>query len=433
MELAYFIKDLTGIGGVLKERPTDFVVHELPAYEPCGDGEHVLVEIEKTGLSTFDAIDHIARRLNVPRRDIGYAGMKDTQAVTRQWLSVRGVKPEQLNDVATEKIKVLFAELHCNKLRVGHLRGNRFSIKVRQTDPMKVVTLTPALKILAARGMPNYFGEQRFGRRNRNHLLGAALLSGDLSKLFSLLLGGAQADVDSEEERRARTAFEAGDIGAALHLWPRRDRDERAALVRLKDGKSPEQALAAMDVRVKDLWLSAFQSHGFNAVVASRIEGIDSLVAGDIAFKHDNGACFAVENLEEEQPRAAAFAISPTGPLIGPRMAKPTAEAARIEKRALIDTGLNEDAVETLYSGLPVQSPGGVLSLPGARRPLRVQPTELSADAGMDEHGPYIHVGFCLPPGAYATVLLRELMRNDGGGSGHPATSQLTGFPRIAE
>jgi tRNA pseudouridine13 synthase len=413
MKLPYFIPTFSGIGGVLKERPSDFVVHELPAYDPCGEGEHVLVEIEKSGLSTFDAIEHVSRKLKVPRRDIGYAGLKDTNAVTRQWMSVRGVTPEAVNDVASDKIKVLFADRHRNKLRVGHLRGNRFSVKVRQTDPMKVVTLTPVLKQLANRGMPNYFGEQRFGRRNQNHLLGAALLSGDLQHVLKLLLGSPQPELDSEEQSAARIAFEQGNLSDALEKWPRRDREERATLVRLKDGKTVEQAVAAIDVRVRELWLSAFQSHGFNAVVAKRIASIDQLIPGDIAFKHENGACFAVEDAEAERPRATAFEISPTGPLVGPRMAKPQAQAASMEKAALIEVGLNEDAIDTLYSGVPVDVGDSALSLPGARRPIRVRPTDLSADGGMDEHGPYIHVSFCLPPGAYATVLMRELMRND--------------------
>lgn len=413
LSLPYFVQNFAGIGGVLKQRPEDFVVHEIPAYDPSGDGEHVLVEIEKTGLSTMDAVDHIARRLKVPRRDIGYAGLKDTHAVTRQWLSIRGPAPEAVNDVATEKIKVLFADRHRNKLRIGHLKGNRFIVKVRGVDPMKVVTLPPVLRQLSTRGMANYIGEQRFGRRNKNDVLGVGLLASDFDEVLRLLLGRPDAGKDSADEVAAREAFDAGNLAEALEKWPRRDRDERAALVRLIDGKSPAAVVAAIDERVRGLWISATQSRGFNATVARRIEAIDDLIDGDIAFKHENGACFAVENAEVERPRAQRFEISATGPLVGPRMARPTATAAIEERAALLATGMSEQAVAAIYDAVPSTRGRNDNAPPGVRRSLRVRPDELAADSGIDEHGPYITVKFALPLGAYATTLMREVMRNE--------------------
>src|SRR6476660_9878128 len=88
-ELPY-LTDFAGIGGVIKQRPEDFFVQEIPLYEPSGEGEHVYAEIQKVGISTFEAIDRIARALDVSPRGIGYAGMKDAQAVTRQSLSILG-------------------------------------------------------------------------------------------------------------------------------------------------------------------------------------------------------------------------------------------------------------------------------------------------------------------------------------------------------
>lgn len=416
LPLPYFVQNFAGIGGVLKQRPEDFVVHEIPAYDASGDGEHVLVEIEKTGLSTMDAIDHIARRLKVPRRDIGYAGLKDTHAVTRQWLSIRGPAPEAVNDVATEKIKVLFADRHRNKLRVGHLKGNRFIVNVRGVDPMKVVTLPPVLRQLATRGMPNYIGDQRFGRRNRNDVLGAALLASDSDEVLRLLLGRPERGKDSPDEIAAREAYDAGHVAEALEKWPRRDRDERAALVRLVDGKSPQAVVKSVDERVRGLWLSAMQSRGFNAAVARRIEVIDDLLDGDIAFKHENGACFAVEDAELEWPRAQRFEISATGPLVGPRMARPTGTAATEERAALLATGMSEQAIAAIYDAPPADRGRTDDGPPGVRRPLRVQPAELSAESGIDEHGPYVTVKFALPLGAYATTLMREVMRNEAVG-----------------
>src|SRR5690348_15923335 len=88
--LPYLLRDFPGIGGVIKQRPEDFFVQEVPLYDPAGEGEHVYAEIQKVGISTFDLVDRIARALNVPPRDIGYAGMKDAQAVTRQVISIPG-------------------------------------------------------------------------------------------------------------------------------------------------------------------------------------------------------------------------------------------------------------------------------------------------------------------------------------------------------
>src|SRR4051812_49163300 len=90
MALPYLTKDIPGIGGSLKNRPEDFFVQEMPLYEPSGEGEHVYTEFQKIGMTTFDAIDRIARALNVHPRDIGYAGMKDARAITRQIFSIPG-------------------------------------------------------------------------------------------------------------------------------------------------------------------------------------------------------------------------------------------------------------------------------------------------------------------------------------------------------
>src|SRR5436190_20482855 len=94
MHLPYLTPDFPGIPGVIKSRPEDFFVQEIPLYEPSGEGEHVYCEIQKVGVATFDAVDRIARVLRVPRQEIGYAGLKDARAVARQILSISGTTPE---------------------------------------------------------------------------------------------------------------------------------------------------------------------------------------------------------------------------------------------------------------------------------------------------------------------------------------------------
>lgn len=405
MTVPFFINDFDGIGGVIKQRAEDFFVQELPRYEPSGEGEHVYALIQKVGLTTFDAINRIARALNVSSRDIGYAGMKDANAVTRQVLSIPGTTEEAVMNLQLDNITPQWAVRHGNKLRLGHLAGNRFAIRIRQVDPTAVVRLQPVLKQLETRGMPNYFGEQRFGRRGDNHLLGAALVRGDNEGLLKLLLGTPNPAVDDARQLEARSAYDRGDFEQCMRAWPGAARLEPAILARLTRSGNPAAAVRAIDFKLRNLWVSALQSQGFNLVVARRIEGgtLDRIIDGDLAEKHDNGAVFQVEDPAVEQPRCEAFEISPTGPLLGYRMTQPAGQALAIEEEALGTLGLQ-----------PADFRGGIdVKSKGARRALRVQPRDFQIQGGVDEHGPHVTLAFTLPAGSFATTLLREIMRNE--------------------
>ena len=404
--MPYLTRDFPGIGGSIKNRPEDFFVQEAPLYEPSGEGEHVYCEIQKVGLSTFDAIDRIASALRVSGREIGYAGLKDARAITRQILSIRGTTPEAVMALQIPDITVQWAERHGNKLRLGRLAGNRFAIKIRDVQPTDVVKLQPVVKALQTRGMPNYFGEQRFGRRGDNDRLGAALVRGDFAGVLKLFLGTPIPDIDDRATIQAREAFDRGDLEAAMKALPRRSGAERRVTHRLIKTGKPAAAVRAIDERFRRLWVSALQSRLFNEVVSRRIDSLDRLMDKDLAYKHDNGACFLVESAEVEQPRCEAFEISPTGPLVGYRISLPEGQPLEIEQSVFAAEGL---------------SPGdfrraGELKVKGARRPLRVQPADMRLEGGVDAHGPYITAAFTLPPGSFATVLLAELMKNANDG-----------------
>jgi tRNA pseudouridine13 synthase len=403
MALPYLTQDIPGIGGSIKNRAEDFFVQELPLYEPSGEGEHVYAEFQKIGLSTFDAIDRIGRALYVSSRDIGYAGMKDARAITRQIFSIPNTTEDAVMKLKLPGIEPLWAARHGNKLRLGHLAGNRFAIKVREVNATDVVKLSPLIEVLKTRGMPNYFGEQRFGRRGDNHLLGAALVRGDDEGLLKLLLGTPNDEVDDSQAMGARKAFDRNDFEQAMKLYPRASGMERRILHRLIKTQDAKMAARAIDQKLTRLWISALQSELFNQVVARRIGSIDRLIDGDLAWKHENGACFAVESAEVEQSRAAAFEISPTGPLLGYRMTLPARKALEIEEEVFKEHQLapGDFRVE------------GRLRVKGARRPLRVQPKDVELAAGVDEFGAHITFAFSLPPGSFATVFLRECMKND--------------------
>jgi tRNA pseudouridine13 synthase len=400
-EYPYLTADFPGIGGSIKNRPEDFFVQEQPLYEPSGEGEHVYCQVQKIGMATFDAIDRLARVLDVNPRNIGYAGMKDARAVTQQIFSIPGVTEEQVMGASQPNLTVQWAARHGNKLRLGHLAGNRFAIKIRDVSPTDVVKLEPVMQTLQKRGMPNYFGEQRFGRRGDNHKLGAAYVAGDDEGVLKLLLGTPIAGVDDGQTHQARSLFDRGDYEASMKAWPRRHGMERRVLARFIKTRKAGAAVRVIEDRLRRLWVSALQSTMFNQVVGRRIQTLDKLMDGDLAWKHDSGAVFAVESAAAEQARCDAFEISPSGPLIGYRMTEPKGEPAAIEAEAFAAEGLKpEDFRRT-----------GSLKVKGARRPLRIQPKDAQLEAGVDEFGPYITAAFSLPAGSFATVLIAELTK----------------------
>jgi tRNA pseudouridine13 synthase len=393
--------EFPGIGGSIKQRAEDFFVQEIPLYEPSGDGEHVYCEIEKIGTTTFDAIDQVARALNVHPRDIGYAGLKDANAITSQIFSIAGTTEAVVMNLRLPRMTIKWAVRHGNKLRLGHLQGNRFAIKIRDVNATDVVKLTPLVRHIQRRGMPNYFGEQRFGRRGNNHLLGAALLRDDSAGVLKLLLGSPDPTIDDGQQSKARQSFDRNDLAASMKQWPRSSGMERRILARLIKTKNPTAAVRAVDERIRRLWISSLQSDLFNAVVARRIKTFDKLIPGDLAEKHDSGGVFRVMDVAAEQPRCDAFEISPTGPLIGYRMTMPEAEALQIEQEVFDARGIRPGDFRV----------AGRLKVKGARRSLRVKVKDVELSGGVDEHGSYVTAAFTLPAGSFATVFLRELMK----------------------
>jgi len=391
----YLTTGLSGIGGQAKAQPEDFVVEELPLYTPCGEGEHTYVRIEKRGLSTFQVVRAIARALHIPTRDIGFAGIKDAQAVARQTLSLMHVDPEEVEKLRIPGVKVLWINRHRNKLRTGHLRGNRFTIRVRGVEKSSLPQAQRILNLLLERGVPNHYGLQRFGQRANSHLLGRALLRGDASAFLTEFLGHPW-DKESKLVQEARRCFEDGDWDGALQLWPEAMADERRVLQALIETGDEARAIRNIPRRMRQFLISAYQSHLFNRVVAARLDALDQVQEGDLAWKHGSGSIFLVEDVAAEQPRAERLEISPSGPMFGCKMPMARGEPGRLESEILQQEGLTLEDFRK-QRGLIVE---------GTRRPLRVplQKAELWYDEGL-------MLRFELPPGSYATNVLREIMK----------------------
>ncbi|MEM1107944.1 MAG: tRNA pseudouridine(13) synthase TruD [Planctomycetota bacterium] len=413
-QLAYLTANLPGTGGTLKNRPEDFLVDEQPLYEPCGEGEHLYLFIEKKQATTQDLVRRVAKAFRVKRSDVGYAGQKDKHAVTRQHLSIYrpGTTPEEDHE-CLERFKeypyaqVIWADRHTNKLRRGHHGGNRFVIKLRDVEPTAALKAKPILDRLAAEGFPNYLGEQRFGYRQNSHLLGKHLLRGEWQAFLDEMLGKPLPN-ESEPVQQARAAYEAGDYDLALEHMPKSLRGDRQALDALRQHCTPEQAVNRIDRTQRDFLVTAAQSAVFNAVVDRRLRDgtLSQLLPGDLAWKHDNRSCFVVppevaETENADGGRVALQEVSPSGPFWGPGMTQPDGDVLAAERQALEDFGLTEaDFADQRH-----------LSTDGTRRPLRERLLDPEYSSGVDDYGPYLRLAFTLGRGAFATMVVREITK----------------------
>lgn len=278
----------SGTGGRLKVEPEDFRVEEIPSYEPCGEGDHLFLWIRKRDVSAELLVETIARTLSLPRDAIGVAGLKDRRAVTLQWVSVPAAVADQVPLLNSDSIQVLKAIRHNNKLKTGHLRGNRFEILIRDVCPDAFEIAENIRRRIEIQGIPNEFGEQRFGADGQTLELGLSLLKGTVSP-------------QSIPYRR------------------------RKFLVKLA--------------------LSAAQSSLFNEVIEQRRQQgtLQTVLPGDVMQVRASGGLFIAEEIVVEQGRADRRETVITGPLFGPKMKSPLQAAFAIEQAVLDSAGISRE------------------------------------------------------------------------------------------
>lgn len=400
--LPYLTADFPAIAASFRRRPEDFAVDELPAYDPCGSGNHAYVRIEKAGITTRQAILDMAAALGIAPATIGAAGRKDARGIARQVVSVEGVEPARLAALDLPRIRVLDVARHRSKLRPGSLRGNRFTIRLRNVEPGRRGDVPGVLQVLAARGVPNYFGPQRFGMRGDTGEIGRSLLAGDFPSAVTRIVGGPEAD-DPAPVARARTLAAAGQYAEAAKAWPPGFADcQRLCRALDRTRGDARRAIFSLDRSVLGFYVSAYQAWLFNRVLTERVAGLDRLLPGDIAFAHGTGICSLVADPAAAQARAARFEISPTGPIVGFAMPAPADEAGAIELAVLAEAGC-------VVTDLPRVGP---LRCVGSRRPFRCRLEELEFESGADEAGAYLELRFTLPAGSYATAVVREICKD---------------------
>ncbi len=388
---------LPGTGGTVRAEPGDFVVEEIPLYPALGVGDHSYVRIEKVGIPTREAIRRLCAHVGIPESRAGCAGLKDARAVARQTISLERVKASTLEGLELPGVRVLSVKAHRNKLRVGHLAGNRFLLRVRGVVPDAEARCAAVLDVLRRRGMPNSFGPQRFGTRGDTHLVGRALVRGDAEEAVALLCGRPSPRERDPRVLQARQRFDAGDLAGARRSFPAAFGTERRVLERLAAGDAPAAALRSVPRPTLRFFVSACQSALFNRVLADRLPALDRLERGDLAWLHGRGAVFLVEDPAVEQPRCEALEISPSGPLFGLKMARAGGEPGEREAAVLADAGLTAESFTV----------PGVSRFEGERRPLRVP----VGDPAARRDGEDLLLEFSLPRGSYATALLAEVTK----------------------
>jgi tRNA pseudouridine13 synthase len=242
-------------------------VEELPLYEPCGEGEHLYLEVEARDLTTDATAELVARACKVPRRAVSFAGRKDRRAVTRQWFSVHGTH-EAEPQVEDDRAVILHGARHRNRLRRGHLRGNRFALRL-ELEAEAAAEVGSDLQQIAQLGLENEFGPQRFGRGGST-----------LRAAIELARGSAAAAVEILIDPKGRWS-----LGSPLPTGGGEGltRRMRAALERHAD--DAEGALRAAGAELTRLLASAAQAEIFNRVLAARRAAgrLHVLRTGDVA------------------------------------------------------------------------------------------------------------------------------------------------------
>lgn len=397
--MPFLTAELPGTAGVCKSQPEDFRVDEVPLEAWSGRGAQLMLRIEKRGMTTHEAVLRLSRVLRVPERDVGFAGIKDARAVATQWLSVPAGAEARLAGLDHPWLAVRETARHDKKLRIGELAGNRFEIVLRDVAAGALERGRAILDVLARRGVPNWFGAQRFGTKGDGDLLGRALIRGDGDEALRIYLGRPSPRERDPRIRAARQSFDEGKFEQAAASFPARLRTEASVLRDWLVHRDALRALERLPKRMRLLFLSAYQARLFNRALESRFAELDRILLGDVAFDHERGSTFVVAEVEREQARADRFEISAAGPIFGPGLLPARGEVARRERELFAAEELDPEEGHTPFRDLHLR---------GERRPYRFP----LRDAEIAAHEAGLLLRFFLPRGCYATNVVAEVTKS---------------------
>ena len=338
---------------VFKQNKDDFVVTEIPLYEFSGEGEHLVLKIRKKDLATWDAIEILAKFLNCSSRDFGYAGLKDKNAMTVQSISVHRKYEEKLKSFQHENLKILETTYHNNKIKVGHLKGNKFFIRLKRVGAIEKRKIEEALGLIVTNGIPNYFGFQRFGIDGDNYKKGKDIIDGKLK----------------EKRRNLKQMYINAYQSYLFNSWL----SKRIEISKLIEAFEPKEIYQRLNLPLDVVKQMKKQKHPFK------------LITGDLLSHYPFGKIFTIEDLDEESQKFNDRDRVPTGLLSGKRVKNSVDLAYEIEKEFEAHTG--ED---------------------GARRFAWVFPEDISSNYKEDKN--WMELQFYLPKGCYATEVIAEII-----------------------
>ncbi len=372
-----------GIGGKIKKKMEDFFVEEDSVIEEDQEGSHLLVKIEKRGVTTQEVVEKLSRELNIPKKNIGAAGIKDKWAVAVQKFTVPYRKDLELEKIEENKLRVLDMYRVKRKLKPGMLKGNWFRIFVRDIticEDMVEDLISETIKQLNELGCPNYFGYQRFGViRPNTHLLGKHLVNREYGEFIHELVY-KRYPLEDPRTREAREKAEKRKYREALRKIPPNFSVERKIILNLSKGVGEKESVHRLGPRFLKFCINAWQSYLFNLMLSERMRrglSLKEFIDGDLVK-----------------------AGEPAFPLIGFKSKIPCGEAGEI-----VSVVLERENVEREMFKFRERK----LSVRGSLRKTCLKYREIKYIPGSKN----ILFTFWLEKSCYASILLREFCKND--------------------
>ena len=399
-----------GIGGHIKTRPEDFIVEEEPQLPAPGDGKQGIARVTAARWETNDLVETIASRLGIPAEYVGFAGMKDKQAVTTQYMSFPvSMRRVRALDLPRITVEVLYRAR--KPIYRGQLAGNHFHVTIRKVTGTRAQTEAIRRQIIETGGFPNFFGVQRFGiLRPVTHLAGRYIVAGDLERAVMTYVACPMPGEDTECWRVRQWLEGTRDFAGALERYPDGLSYERRMIGYLAEYPGDwKGALQQLPESLLRLFVHAYQSWLFNRMLSERLRRgmhLNEAVPGDLVLSLDQGEMqqetgipVTERNLDKINRQIAKYRCLPSAVLIGSEASLATGAMGAVEHTVLEQEGI--DAEDFIIHEMPS------LSSHGLRRAVLAPLTTII----MKMEGTSLRLSFSLPKGSYATCLLREFMK----------------------
>lgn len=359
MTNTHILKHSSINNAVFTKNSSDFIVSEIPLYEFSNSGEHLILHIRKKDMTTWDMLKHLSEVSGAKVREFGYAGLKDKDGLTVQYVSILNKYEKAFSNFTHSKIKIIDRTYHKNKIKIGHLKGNRFFVRLKKISSIDAQKLSSGLEFLKENGYPNFFGYQRFGKEQNNAQDGLKILKGELEmrnkKMRNFLISAYQSELFNKwlnERIKLSLLFENFEINELSQMlsWDKK---------LIQEVKNQKQFL--------------------------------KILKGDVLHHYPHGKAFVCEDLQEEVKRFSAHDTTLTGFLVG--------------KRALRCEDMAKEIEDEIFG----ESFAYMEQMTGSRRFAWSFLEDV--EYKYIEDNAWFEMSFTLQKGSYATTILDELLK----------------------